>query len=162
MPRYRHYISAFSSRSIIVVLFRLFFHLHNHIRLSSLSQTYLDVVLPVPDIDNLVVLGANLEEEERLDKVVLGKGWKMLTTRKEESTGANEIIWWYWALGVSTKFYDMCRADVEMMMSMMLEGRGWVQKKHEYKASSSNPCSAQLSWNFIHADSHFQGFLISK
>ena len=52
----------------------LFFHLHNHIPLSSLSQTYLDVVLPVPDIDNLVVLGANLEEEERLDKDVLGKG----------------------------------------------------------------------------------------
>ena len=74
MPRYRHYISAFSSLSIIVVLFRLFFHHHNPIPLSSLSQTYLDVVLPVPDIDNLVVLGANLEEEERLDKDVLGKG----------------------------------------------------------------------------------------
>ena len=33
---------------------------------------YLDVVLPVPNIDNLVVLGSNLEEEENVRQGYFG------------------------------------------------------------------------------------------
>ena len=57
------------------------------------------------------------------------------TNCRGESTGANEKATISDEIEL-TSDYD------EMLMKIILEGRGWVQKKDEYKASSSKPSSA--------------------